>query len=445
MNLTSQTPLMVNYNIDTALELRQMSAENIKTQQVKYLRSHLSHALNSTYYKNKFQLNEISPNEIKDIDDLRHLPLTSRKDLDSFGDHFTAVSNTHITDLSLTSGTTGMPVKIPYTNHDLNRLAFNETMAFWGTGVRPADRCLICVTLDRCFIAGLAYYTGLIKLGATAIRSGAGQPARQWELIQQLRPNVLIGVPTFLLQIAHWARKVGKRPEDAGIKSLITIGEPIRNSAFELTPLGEKLSTTWSSKIYSSYGATELETGTCECSAGRGGHVHPELSIVEIVNDQGNPVNDGEPGELVFTPLGVKGLPLIRFRTGDITRKYQDACQCGWNTTRIGPIEGRTAQRLKYRGTTIYPDSIFHVLQEFEQIKASYIEVRSSYDLSDNIRVIVGCDQDLDSKKLNSLLQARLRVRPEVIIKTCAEVLDVMTKDGGRKPKKFFDLRDQAV
>ena len=100
-------------------------------------------------------------------------------------------------------------------------------MAFYGAGITTQDTCLICVTLDKCFIAGLAYYSGLVGLGATAIRSGSGQPARQWDLIDKINPTVLIGVPTFLIQIADWAKKHGHDPEKAKIKKIITIGEPI--------------------------------------------------------------------------------------------------------------------------------------------------------------------------------------------------------------------------
>jgi phenylacetate-CoA ligase len=432
---------MPDYTLDKGKECRLQPTDKLHDMQTGMLRAHIRQALNSPYYKRKYHKAGITPEDISSVADLRLLPLTSREDIDTFGDDFRAVPQEKITDLSLTSGTTSMPVKIPYTTQDLDRLAYNEAMAFWGAGIRPDDTCLICVTLDRCFIAGLAYYTGLVKLGATAIRSGAGQPARQWELIRQLFPNVLIGVPTFLLQIAEWAKNHGKNPANAGIKALVTIGEPIRKPDFSLTPLGQKLSATWQSPVFSSYGATELETGTCECSFGKGGHVHPELSLVEIINDQGKPVPDGEAGELVFTPLGVQGFPLIRFRTGDISRKYQEPCPCGWQTARLGPIEGRIAQRLKYRGTTIYPDSIFQVLQEFEDVKASFIEVRSAYDLSDDIRIVVGCDTQLDKKELEAHLQARLRVRPEVEKKSIAEVVAIMTGHGGRKPKKFFDLR----
>ena len=432
---------MTDYSLQKALQLRESNRDETGPYHLELLRQHLCQAAKAPYYKKLFKDNNIRPEEISSLDDLRTIPFTNRQELDKHGDLFQAVPDDKIVDLALTSGTTGPPVKIPYTAADLQRLAFNETMAFWGAGIRPDDICQIAVTLDRCFIAGLAYYNGLVQLGAQSIRSGPGQPARQWELIKTLRPTVIIGVPTFLLQVAKWAREHRHEPSQAGIRLLVTIGEPIRRPDFSLTPLGQTLTDAWKCSIRSSYGATELETGITECPAERGGHIHPELSIVEIIDDQGNVLPDGQPGEMVFTPLGVVGFPLIRFKTGDITRKYTGECSCGWKTARIGPIEGRVSQRLKVKGTTIYPETIFHVLQEIAEIDASYVEVRSAYDLSDEIKVVVGSRTKITEKEIGALLQARLRVRPEVSILDTQEVQNVMFKDGGRKPKRFFDLR----
>jgi len=420
-----------------------MGSADRESGQAELLRDHLAHAMQSIFYRDRLAGMGISPEDIASPADLLRLPLTSRADLDQHGVAFWAVPAADVADLALTSGTTGPAVQVPYTDKDLERLAFNEAMAFYGAGVRPGDRCLVCVTLDRCFIAGLAYYSGILRLGATAIRSGSGQPARQWDLIRELRPTVLVGVPTFLLHVAEWAHQRGFQPENAGIERMVIIGEPVRQPDMNLTPLGRDLTRAWNCPVFASYGATELETGICECSAGRGGHVHPELCLAEIVDEQGNIVQDGFPGELVLTPLGVKGFPLLRFRTGDIARKYTGSCSCGWQTERIGPIEGRVAQRLKMKGTTLYPESVFHVLQEIKGIKASFIEVRAAYDLSDQVRVVVGGKGPLDRHEIESLLQARLRVRPEVIVQELDLVLSTMTGEGNRKPKRFFDYRKQ--
>jgi phenylacetate-CoA ligase len=162
--------------------------------------------------------------------------------------------------------------------------------------------------------------------------------------------------------------------------------------------------------------------------------------IAEIIDEQGNPVSTGQPGELVVTPLGVEGFPLVRFRTGDITRMHTSPCACGWTSPRIGPIEGRLAQRLKVKGTTIYPDTIFQVLQEIQDLGPSYLEVSASYDLSDEIKVVVAEENAISVKEIMNLLQARLRVRPEV--EKQPEKAIIAKISGGHKVKRFFDNRN---
>lgn len=431
----------MDYSLDQALKWRKSDPENIKKKQDQLLKKHFRQASRNIYYQQLFKKLALNPEEITPAD-LNQVPLTSHQDLEADPGAFIAVSEKEQVDLALTSGTTGTPILIPYTNSDLTRLAFNEEICFRGAGLEANDRILLCVTLDRNFIAGLAYYSGAVRLGASVIRSGPGQPARQWELIKQLRPNVIIGVPSFLLKLGEWGQEKGLRPEKSAIKSLVTIGEPIRQPDYSFTPLGRKLSDIWQTRLCSSYGATELETACCECTAGKGGHIHPELLIAETIDREGNTLPSGEPGELVITTLGVQGFPLIRFRTGDIATIEKTPCECGWQTPRLGPLQGRLAQRLKYKGTTLYPEMIFYILQEIEGVRAFYLEVRSSFDLSDDITVVVGLDKDfLSADRIADLLQAGLRVRPPVEIKRTAEVLAKMNQGSGSKVKRFFDYR----
>ncbi len=431
----------IDYSIPSALRRRTARNKEGADQQAALLRDHVRQAGRSPFYRKRLRDLAINIDDITSVAGLAGLPLTERRDLDRADNAFHAAPDSAMADIALTSGTTGNSVVVPYTAQDLKRLAFNETMAFWGAGIRPTDRILICVTLDRCFIAGLAYYSGLIELGASVIRSGPGQPARQWELIQRLRPTCLVGVPSFLLNVAQWGESHGHSPTTAGISSLVTIGEPVRRPDHSLTPLGADLEKAWQARVYSSYGATELETAFCECHAGRGGHIHPELTLVEIIDEHGSPLPNGQPGEVVVTPLGVEGFPLLRFRTGDVARLFREPCTCGWQTPRLGPIEGRLAQRLKFRGTTLYPETIFQTLEEMPAVRAAYVEVRASYDLADEVTVVIGADEGLAGETVADFLQARLRVKPEIVIRPTPVVLDVMRKPGDRKARRFFDLR----
>lgn len=431
----------------SALKLRQANPAEILLLQEKLLRGHLTQAVKAPFYRERLAALGLQPARVN-LADLSSLPLTSRHDLEGNPAAFLAAPPEDQADLALTSGSTGEPILVPYTAGDLDRLAFNEQLNFWGAGIRAHDRILLCVTLDRCFVAGLAYYQGLVKLGATAIRSGPGQPARQWELIERLKPTGLVGVPSFLLKMALYGEEQGFAPKNCGIKTLVTIGEPVRRGDTSLTPLGRELQEAWGAKVFSNHGATEMETAFGECTAGCGGHVHPELMLAEIIDEAGQVLPPGQPGELVVTPLGVEGLPLVRFRTGDIARLHVEPCPCGWRTLRLGAVEGRLAQRLKVSGTTIYPEMIFQALQELPEVKGSYLEVRSSYDLSDEINVVVGVSNPTDqltTARIAELLQARLRVRPQVTALDPARVQATMEQGGGRKLKRFFDLRGELI
>lgn len=430
------------YRIDKALSLRTSSRPEIEAHQGILLKHHLQHAAQIPFYRQQFQRTGVDTESIHSLEELSFLPFTTRKDIDNHPELFGITNEKAIRDIALTSGTTGAPVKVPYTEGDLARLSFNEAVAFYSAGVRSDDRVLLTVTLDRCFIAGLAYYTGVTLLGAAAIRSGPGQPARQWEMIRNLEPTVIVGVPSFLLELGRWGISNTMNVSQSPVTKIITIGEPARKTDCSLTPVGLELEDIWGAQIFSSYGATELETAFGECVAGRGGHIHPELMLVEIVDDENNILPDGEAGEIVVTPLGVEGFPLVRFRTGDVGRLIDEKCSCGWNTKRLGPIEGRLAQRLKFKGTTFYPETIFHALQEQTSVKASFVEVRSGVDGADEVTVVVGCEGEMSGlDSIRSCLQAHLRVLPRVVCRPLAVVLGAMQKEGGRKPKKFFDFR----
>ncbi|WP_457577490.1 phenylacetate--CoA ligase family protein [Desulfomarina sp.] len=429
------------YSLEQALALRRAPRHEIEERQLHLLKKHLERARRIPFYRELLGQDEQAGVSLENVADLSQLPFTCRDDLDRHPEQFGPADGDNIRDIALTSGTTGEPVIIPYSEADLNRLAFNEAVAFYGAGVRKGDRVLLTVTLDRCFIAGVAYYSGITFLGARAIRSGPGQPARQWHIIEKLNPGVIVGVPSFLKEIGEWGVEKGLAVADSSIHTVVTIGESVRRPDHSLTALGEQVERLWGAKVRSSYGATEFETAFCECVRSCGGHVHPELMLVEIVDDAGHSLPDGTAGEVVVTPLGVEGFPLVRFRTGDIARLESSPCSCGWNTKRLGPVEGRLAQRLKYRGTTFYPETVFHVLQEDDRIRGAYVEVSTGDDGGDDVTVVVGCDAEVSRKSIEESLQAALRVRPTVKIRRSGEVVAKMFESGGRKPKKFFDYR----
>lgn len=206
--------------------------------------------------------------------------------------------------------------------------------------------------------------------------------------------------------------------------------------------LGESLERVWGAKAYSTYSSSEIISSFCECTAQKGGHLHPELAAVEIIDETGCPREAGFVGELVVTPLMMEGMPLIRFKTGDISFLIRERCRCGRNSVRLGPILGRKQQMMKIRGTTVYPQAIFSVLEEIGRVVEYCISVRQESPLSDAVTVHAAVtDQGCSAAYIQEQLQARLRVRPDVIVEEEERLRSRVYSQRSRKPVRFFDYR----
>jgi len=414
----------------------------IAERQFPLVKQHLGFiAASSPFYRAKFAEIGFSVDDFNSLEDLARLPLTGKQDLTLSNEAFLAVPEEQVVDICQTSGTTGEPVAFWQTESDLRRLATNEYLAFTTAGITRHDRVLIGAALDRAFMAGLAYFLGLRKIGATVIRSGSGQLMLVAEFIRRYRPNVLVGVPSLFLALGRMLRNSGRDPVDFGVDKLICIGEPVRNQNLTLSLLGEELASTWGARVLGTYASTEMATSFCECAAGQGGHLPPQLMAIEIVDEQGRPAAAGTAGEVVATPLGITGTPLLRYRTGDIASLHCEPCSCGRNTPRLGPILGRRAQMLKCRGTTLFPAAIGGALMTLPEVQGHYLEVYREYDLSDRLRVVVGSRGELSAARVAEVIAARTRVKPEVVMVTPEEVQARTIRPDQRKPVTFFDYR----
>jgi phenylacetate-CoA ligase len=424
--------------------LEHASEADIKARQRRLLQQHVEYAAGSSpFYRRLFS--GLHPGEITGPEDLAALPFTCKSDLEADHAQFLSVPEEEIVDFCLTSGTTGKPVAMLQTRRDLERLAYNEEVSFRGAGISRQDRVLIAAAIDRCFMAGYAYLLGLHRIGATAVRGGSSNVGQLMELIRISKPTAIVGVPTLMLAVGERFVQEGTDPAQLGVRKIICIGEPVRNQDLSLSPLGSRLSLCWNSQIFGTYASTEMATAFTDCAQGMGGHLRPDLMVVEIVAEDGRVLPPGEYGEVVATPLQVTGMPLVRFKTGDIATIHDAPCPCGLTTVRLGPLVGRKAQMLKYRGTTVYPPAIGAVLQGIKAVRGHYIEVYSDFDLSDRIKVVVGtADPALTPEYLADLLAAAIRVKPEVTLATPEEVLSKTMQENKRKPVTFFDFRTQG-
>jgi phenylacetate-CoA ligase len=186
-----------------------------------------------------------------------------------------------------------------------------------------------------------------------------------------------------------------------------------------------------------------MQTAFTECIYGCGVHHQPELVIVEIIDDNGKQLKAGEYGEVTITTLGIEGMPLVRFRTGDISCYTDMPCACGRKTIRLGPIVGRKKQMIKYKGTTMYPSTIFDMLNHFPMIKEYVVEVYKNELDNDELILHIATDVSIDicESKLKPFLQSRLRIIPEIHYRTTNEIISMQYPNSGRKPLKFIDHR----
>lgn len=431
----------------TASEIKAFQEEKLR-EQIAYLNSH------SPFYSAMFKRAGIDPCSIRSIEDLARLPFTDKEDLHLHNDEFLCCPPSDIIDYVTTSGTMGDPVTFGCTNEDLDRLALNEEKSFRCAGIDRESIVQIMTTLDKRFMAGMAYFLGLRKLGAGVVRVGNGIPELQWDTINRLKPTALMCVPSFILRLIEYAEQNGIDYRHCSVKKIIGIGEGLRQWSFSggectmsLNMLGTKIKEKWPEvELFATYSSTEMSATFSECEYGAGGHVHPELIIVEIVDDNGNTLPDGEAGEVVITTLGVKGMPLLRFKTGDVAAKITTPCKCGRNSYRLTSLVGRKHHMIKLKGTTLYPPAINDVLDNVEAIQNYVVVVRNSASGTDEVVVRVGLkqpkqDYEIFVKQLKDRFRARLRVTPEIEILPVDVIQGINFPPKSRKPVKFIDER----
>lgn len=433
-------------NKKLTMDIEYKSPAEIKAFQEELLHKQL-HYLNdhSPYYRRMFTEHGIDVDSIRRLEDLTRIPFTEKKDLQLFNDDFLCCPKAKIVDYITTSGTLGDPVTFGCTELDLQRLAYNEKKSFECAGLHPGNILQLMTTIDKRFMAGLAYFLGIRALGASIIRVGNGVPELQWDTIERIKPDTIMCVPSFILRLVQYAEENGIDYHNCSVKRIIGIGEGLRNQDFELNLLGTRIHEKWPEvHLFATYSSTEMSATFSECEYGQGGHVHPELIIVEIIGEDNNPVPDGQSGEIVVTTLGVEGMPLLRFRTGDIAAKRTEQCKCGRWSYRLTPLVGRKNNMIKLQGTTLYPPAINDVLDNTPYIENYVVIVRDSDAGTDEVVVRIGVNEKAPEelvKDLKDRFRSRIRVTPIIEVLPVAEIQKINFPAKSRKPTKFIDER----
>ncbi len=394
---------------------------------------------NSPFYRQKLGKG-FTVASLKTTGDFAELPFTTKDDIAKDNWSFLAVDRNEVLDFASTSGTLGKAVANFLTESDLQRLAINEKGSFQIGGCSNTDTIQLTTTMDKQFMAGLAYHYGARALGASFIRTGPGVLAMQWKNILDFKPTVLIAVPSFVPMLIKYAQSNGISINDCSVQKIICIGEPVWNKEMKLGAIAKQIKEQWNVELISTYACTEMATAFTACSEFSGVHSQQHLIYTEVVNEKGQQVKNGEIGEVVVTPLGVQGMPLIRFKTGDLCQYFEDKCNCNREGLRLGPVLGRQQQMLKIKGTTLFPNMVFDVLNGIKAVKSFYLEIDTDDLANDTLRIFCHCSEK-EQVEIKQRLQAGLRVSPEVVFVDRDFIYNKRFANQSRKPILIKDLR----
>ena len=425
--------------------LHALSPAEIQAFQEERLRETVAYlTAKSPFYQRMFAEAQIDPQSICTLADLQRLPVTTKRELQQHNTDFICVPKSEIIDYVTTSGTLGEPVTFALTEGDLQRLAYNEACSFTMAGCTREDVMQLMTTIDRRFMAGLAYFLGARELGCGVVRVGNGIPELQWDTIRRVESTACMVVPSFLMKLIDFADAHGFDCNASSLRRAICIGEALRTPDGELTTLGQRIVRRWPSlELFSTYASTEMQASFTECEYHCGGHIPADLIIVELLDEQHQPVADGTPGEVTITTLGVEGMPLLRFKTGDICIRYSEPCRCGRQTARLSSVIGRKGQMIKFKGTTLYPPALFDILDNIPEVENYLVEVFTNDLGTDQIQIKIGSRNHSEAfiKQIKDIFRSKVRVAPDIRFESVELIARQQMPPMSRKVVKFVDLR----
>ncbi len=368
-------------------EIETISRPDLEKLQLERLKSTIAQAVKSPFYSKLYAEKGIDVNTIESIDDIRKLPFTTKQDMrDNYPFGFLACDQKEVTRLHSSSGTTGNPTVICHTKNDLATWANRVARSFYMVGLRNTDVIQNSSGYGM-FTGGLGMQAGIERLGAMSIPAAAGNSLRQIKFIMDFGTTAIHAIPSYALRLADVFDEVGIDPKTQTHLTTFLIGaEPHTEET------RRKIEERFGVKAYNSFGMTEMSgPGVAfECQEQNGMHIWEDSYLVEIVDpDTLEPVPDGEIGELVLTTLDREAMPLIRYRTRDLTRFLTDECPCGRTHRRLDRIKGRSDDMFIVKGVNIFPMQIEKILMQFPELGTNYLITIDTIDNNDIIFVDV--------------------------------------------------------
>jgi phenylacetate-CoA ligase len=421
-----------------------------KKMQLQLLKAQLEYVWKkSKFYQKKFKAAGINPHDIKNLKDIENIPFTTKEELRTFNDEFTCVPNRKVVDIGATTGTTGSPILLPATMKDLRGLLSTYKRSFKAMGINRDDIVQLAVAFDQLFPIGITANATLKEMGATVVRMGPGNTKRQIEIMKRIKSTIIFTSPDYMLTLAETAKEMGYDPkDDFCLRMGLYHGQPLFDDSFRPTMLAKKIEEMWGIESFSCYGSMEMYSGAFDCTFHCGYHSHPDWLYLEIINPEtGSALGDGQEGELVVTTLKREGIPVIRYRQGDITRIRTDRCKCGKTSPRILSIIGRANHLLKLKGSVVYPQQIEEILLQEPEITNYALEAYKDSNDCDAIKIMVGLRDRSDKvvERIKMDLKARIRITPALEVLDSQKINKLWYRHGSRKPQKFLDLRPENL
>ena len=394
-----------------------LSQEEIKKLQLERLQKTVKHCMNSPFYKQRFDEIGLKPEDIKSLEDIRKIPFTTKQDLrETYPFGMACVPLRDCVRLHSSSGTTGNPTVILHTKKDIDEWANQVARNLWMVGLRPDDVFQNSSGYGM-FTGGLGFQYGAEKLGMLTIPAAAGNSLRQIKFITDFGTTAIHAVPSYVTRLFEVMQEQGVDPRrDTKLRVLAIGAEP--HSEEQRQRIQDMLGV----KAYNSFGMSEM----CgpgvgfECPEQNGMHFWEDYELVEIVDPETlEPVPDGEIGELVLTTLCREAMPLLRYRTRDLTRVLGRTCPCGRNHIRLDRMRGRSDDMMVLRGVNIFPIQIEKILMQFEELGNNYLITLTTDEDNDNMTVEVELKEMFtdDYARLQALeKEIKRRLKDEILL-----------------------------
>jgi phenylacetate-CoA ligase len=372
-------------------ELETLSRSEIEVLQLERLRKTVTHCMNSPFYRKRFEDKGLSPDSIKSLDDLKKIPFTTKQDLrDNYPFGIASVPLEKAVRLHSSSGTTGNPTVILHTQKDLDEWANAVARCLYMVGLRPGDVFQNSSGYGM-FTGGLGFQYGAERLGMLTVPAAAGNTKRQLKFITDFGTTALHAIPSYVTRLHEVMQEMGIDPrKDTKLRTLVIGAEP--HSEEQRRRIEEMMGV----KAYNSFGMSEMcGPGVAfECQQQNGLHIWEDYYIVEIIDPNTlEPVPEGEVGELVLTTINREAMPLLRYRTRDLTRILPGECPCGRHHIRLDRMKGRSDDMIILKGVNIFPIQIETVLMQFKELTSNYLITLETRDTNDEMIVEVELDK----------------------------------------------------